>query len=268
MKYNLDDISLREQPFIRHLAIKTELKPIQATFTLGSVYFIHPMFQSIVRFTLVASLAQGSVIPMRTSRTDPCVAVCEEFSAARRGNGTDMCDDPLLSQCVLSSNGSQYFCTHLYWARTEDGQRGLTYSTDASELSSEESSHPVTCLDAIHIVGPRDVGTLSPDEIHYWTPTIPPTTPCAEYFDEEAERRHAIAAGWPQDWRSRSRSSTTGGNGCTTGMPSASSTTTTTTPFYMNTDPEQMRIRAIAGGWPEPYFRMYGTTPTPPPERL
>ena len=218
------------------------------------------MIRAIIKSGLLISLIQATVIPTRTSRTDPCVAVCEEFSAARRGNGWDLCDPAVLSQCVYLSAASQYFCTNIFWAYTEDGQRGLTYSVDGSDLTDIEAASQFTCLEAVHLLGPRDVSTVSPYETHYWTPTVPPTSSTPfPYDDIEALRQLAIAAGYPADWDQRT--STTSPSSCGTRI---TSTTTTTTPFYMNTDPEQMRIRAIAGGWPERYFSMYGTTPTPP----
>ncbi len=75
-----------------------------------------------------------------TTTSDPCVAVCNEFSAIRRGNGEELCDSPELSICVNeTSHGG--VCTNLYWAVTDDGQRGLTYGTNWDDLTPEERSN-------------------------------------------------------------------------------------------------------------------------------
>ena len=72
---------------------------------------------------------------------DPCVRLCEEFTAERRGAGYNLCDTENLSQCVVRRDG-QELCTNLFWSTTEDGQRGLIYDT----YSHDES--PVSCLEA------------------------------------------------------------------------------------------------------------------------
>ena len=219
------------------------------------------MIKSVIKLFALYSATQASLIPTRTSRTDPCVAVCEEFSSSQRGNGVDMCESPDLSQCVYESRESQYFCTNLYWALTEDGQRGLTYSANLVDLSPAERSNPLTCLEAVHLMGGvRDVSTISPGETHYWTPTATPPTP---FFlaqnGLEAMRMHAIAAGWPTVWDqpAHRRGPVSTGNPADWAPLLLSTTTTTTTP-------SGMRRVVNTPGVPADYFRMYRTTPPSP----
>jgi hypothetical protein len=73
-----------------------------------------------------------------------CQSLCHEFTAARRGNGYDLCDAP--SFCLDN------FCTNLYWSHTEDGVHGLIYSNTTDDLSRDERTSPVTCHQASQLI--------------------------------------------------------------------------------------------------------------------
>ena len=162
------------------------------------------MFRSFVLYTLVGDRALGAPPPT----VDPCLLICNEFTAQRRGHGHDLCESPELSHCIMSESSMEQVCSNLYWDTTEDGGRGLTYSTDVL-------SHPVTCADAVRILEPPTPPAIG----GIMSPPIPPRP--------------------------------------TVPIP----TTTTRRPFYLNRDPEQLRIRAIAGCWPSRYIN--ATTANP-----
>jgi hypothetical protein len=86
---------------------------------------------------------------------DECRLLCIEFSAERRGNGFDLCEAQS-SVCYFSSQSNDWFCRHLFWSSTEDGERGLIYERDVSTLENSEIQNPVTCRDARHIVYPAE----------------------------------------------------------------------------------------------------------------
>jgi len=108
------------------------------------------MFQSILLIIFgVYNAHASSMLPER----DPCVVVCEDFSASRRGNGEFLCDTGT-SKCVLSPWGSPlYYCLHLYWGATDDGQHGLIYEEDERQLTQYQLEHNyLTCSEARQLV--------------------------------------------------------------------------------------------------------------------
>jgi len=104
---------------------------------------------------------------------DSCRRLCEEFSADRRGNGYDLCDSHFQSRCVTGRQVAIEYCDYLYWSVTEDGQPGIVYSLDGTDLPDAERGHPVRCTEAEEIVWPRrTINTvtatpLSTDEFIY-----------------------------------------------------------------------------------------------------
>ena len=99
---------------------------------------IHPLF------LLFFANGIASVIPGR----DPCLMVCELFTADRRGNGFDLCNSHAQSRC------SHSFCKHLYWGTDEYGERGLIYSLNGrgTPLSLREQGNALRCDQAREIV--------------------------------------------------------------------------------------------------------------------
>ena len=88
-----------------------------------------------------------------TEHTDPCRALCEAFSADRRGNGMDLCDNEILSRCTSNPYGAGQVCTSLYWSATgEPGVSGFVYSADGLDITSEEMFNPVTCDQAARVL--------------------------------------------------------------------------------------------------------------------
>ena len=83
---------------------------------------------------------------------DPCETLCDEFSANRRGNGYDLCDDPRQSRCVPYNHFDLFVCSDLYWSTSEDGNPGLVYIVDSANLDEMEASQPVTCAEADRLV--------------------------------------------------------------------------------------------------------------------
>jgi hypothetical protein len=243
-----------------------------ALFFLISLMIKSSAFNLITFCTLAA---EAHII--RNTTSDPCVAVCNEFSATRRGNGEELCNSPELSLCVNeTSHGG--VCTNLYWAVTDDGHRGLTYSTNWDDLSSEERSNPLGCLEAADIVPPA--------AIHDWTTS---TTTQYPWQDDGAEsmRLHAIAGGWPADWQGRVRRGTPSPGPVSTGnranwahlrttTPRPTTPRPTTPPFGMGGGAEALRRHARAAGWPADWQERVGcanraylvssttTTRTPP----
>ena len=176
-----------------------------------------------------------------TTTSDPCVAVCNEFAAIRRGNGEELCDSPELSICVNeTSHGG--VCSNLYWAVTDDGQRGLTYSTNLDDLTPEERSNPLGCLEA--------TGLVPAAAIHDWTTS---TTTRFPWQDDRAEsmRLHALAAGWPADWQERVRSGTRGpvstGNPADWALLVSTTSRPTTPPFGTGEQADAMEQHVIVG---------------------
>jgi hypothetical protein len=87
---------------------------------------------------------------------DSCRRLCDEFSADRRGNGFALCDTTAQSTCTRSLSDSNAKCAFLYWSITEDGQPGIVYSLDGTDLSDAERGHPISCDEADQIVWPTD----------------------------------------------------------------------------------------------------------------
>jgi hypothetical protein len=92
---------------------------------------------------------------------DLCRELCEAFSADRRGNGFDLCNGVLQSRCI----GSVFdqitpYCDYLYWSVTDDGQPGIVYSVNGTDLSDDEWDRPVTCTEADQIVWPLELVRL------------------------------------------------------------------------------------------------------------
>ena len=81
--------------------------------------------------------------------SDPCLRLCEEFSASRRGAGFDLCDDPMASVCQYDALYRADLCRNIYWDITDDGMRGIAY--DAT-IDGALTSDPVTCAEAEQIV--------------------------------------------------------------------------------------------------------------------
>ena len=83
---------------------------------------------------------------------DECGRICDEYSAGRRGNGHDLCENGGNSDCYYDSENDDHVCRNLYWSVDEiDGTRGLIFETDPTTLTSEES--PLTCLVADQLIG-------------------------------------------------------------------------------------------------------------------
>ena len=89
---------------------------------------------------------------------DVCQSLCHEFTAARRGEGYDLCDAPSFCR--------DNFCTNLFWSHTEEGVYGLIYSNTTNGLSMEELTSPVTCHQASQLIpSSRNESTISEDEL-------------------------------------------------------------------------------------------------------
>ena len=114
---------------------------------------------------------------------DECRELCDEFSANRRGNGFDLCDEGLGSMCIRTDSVETSYCDFLYWSVTEDGQPGIVYSLTQSDLSDDEREHPVSCTEA------EQIGS-APHMVHNNTATSPPllsaTTTTDEYIDHNS----------------------------------------------------------------------------------
>ena len=70
--------------------------------------------------------------------------------AHARGDGFDLCSSEFMSSCEITA--SDPYCEYLYWSVTEDGEAGLVYSVDGSDLTLEEQNHPLRCEDAEQIL--------------------------------------------------------------------------------------------------------------------
>ena len=82
---------------------------------------------------------------------DPCRALCEEFSADRRGDGFDLCDRSVQSQCVRNLRGNAV-CLNLFWSNSQDSGWGLVYAIEFGGLSINEIGMPVLCQEADDMV--------------------------------------------------------------------------------------------------------------------
>jgi hypothetical protein len=94
--------------------------------------------------TLIPSAIGSSLF---SPQDDPCVHLCNAYTAERRGAGFDLCDSHT-SQCVRTLTSE--ICTNLYWSRTEDGTDGYVFSPPgAGDLTADEAGRPVLCFDAV-----------------------------------------------------------------------------------------------------------------------
>jgi hypothetical protein len=100
----------------------------------------------LFRLSLVSSVSTSFSSLFLSQHDDPCVRLCEEFSADRRGAGYNLCDHESLSQCVRGVDGTET-CTNLYWSTTEEGEVGLVYDTVPSD------DPPVLCYGAAITAG-------------------------------------------------------------------------------------------------------------------
>jgi hypothetical protein len=116
---------------------------------------------------------------------DACRELCEAFSADRRGNGFDLCYGVVQSTCI----GNSYdqitpYCDYLYWSVTDDGQPGIVYSVNGTDLSDDERERPVTCTEADQILSPLEI-------VYANTTNSPPqwsaTSTSDEYIDNGSQ---------------------------------------------------------------------------------
>ena len=115
------------------------------------LYMFLPTDILIVLVSLTQSTPGATRPPLSTSRTlqpDGCRDLCEVLEADLRGNGFDLCD-PFQSSCTYTDPTPS--CLYLYWSVTDDGQRGIIYSVDGSDLTETERSNPVSCDEATNI---------------------------------------------------------------------------------------------------------------------
>jgi hypothetical protein len=85
---------------------------------------------------------------------DACVELCREYEADRQGNGFDLCDTSVASSCRVLPTTSN--CDFLYWSVTNDGQPGIVYSINGTDLTEEERHSPVSCYEARQMIWPND----------------------------------------------------------------------------------------------------------------
>jgi len=97
-----------------------------------------------------------------TYRPDVCLDLCEEFTAANRGNGFDLCDSNIGSTCYMDLGIDIPYCEFLYWSVAEDGQPGLVYSVNGTDLTEIEAARPLTCQQAGIILGRPSMYTTPP----------------------------------------------------------------------------------------------------------
>lgn len=102
-----------------------------------------------------------------------CRQVCEEYTADRRGNGYDLCENGGTSDCVFNNTTLSHHCQNLYWSVMEDDDNtvGLIYETDVSSLTDEERNNPLTCDQASDIVREDSVfgqETVNEDGVGVW----------------------------------------------------------------------------------------------------
>jgi hypothetical protein len=104
-------------------------------------------------FFLAAQCALAAIL-------DPCARVCEEFSAARHGNGHDLCENGGTSNCYHNAEIDEYVCSYLYWS--DDTRGGLFYEPHVFTLTNAERSSRLTCTDAeIIVLGPQPTNNLN-----------------------------------------------------------------------------------------------------------
>jgi len=115
---------------------------------------------------------------------DACRELCEAFSADRRGNGFDLCYGVLQSRCIGNFFDLIPYCDYLYWSVTDDGQPGIVYSVNGTDLSDDERERPVTCTEADQIVWPREI-------VYANTTNSPPqwsaTSTSDDYIDHDTQ---------------------------------------------------------------------------------
>jgi hypothetical protein len=98
------------------------------------------------------SLSPPRLVRQNAYIPDSCRELCEAFSADRRGNGFDLCDETFRSTCIRTDSVETPYCDYLYWSVTDDGQPGIVYSVNGTDLSDDEREHPVTCTEADQIL--------------------------------------------------------------------------------------------------------------------
>ena len=102
---------------------------------------------------IVAIINGAQLYPESARHLDPCLRLCGEFSADRRGAGETLCEFEV-SRCIESWDDVSAVCTYLYWSQTDDGQAGIVYSQDDSNLVVVDPTleRIVTCEDAAQIL--------------------------------------------------------------------------------------------------------------------
>ena len=85
---------------------------------------------------------------------DVCYELCQAFEADRRGDGFNLCNFDTMSRCVTTDALTPPYCENLYWSLTDDGQPGIVYSDDGSDLTEIERSNYVFCEQAEQILDP------------------------------------------------------------------------------------------------------------------
>jgi hypothetical protein len=85
---------------------------------------------------------------------DFCYNVCLAFSAARQGNGFDLCPPYQYSQSFYDPEMDELICRYLYWSVDENGTRGLVYERDPTTLTLEERANPLTHIEAEQVLYP------------------------------------------------------------------------------------------------------------------
>ena len=98
--------------------------------------------------------------------SDPCQVVCDQYSAANRGEGENLCDPVESSQCIES------VCTHLFWSVTDDAQPGFVYSLTGNDLIGNERSSPVSCEQAIQIVSTPSIIVRQEETLNYFNTAL------------------------------------------------------------------------------------------------
>jgi hypothetical protein len=110
------------------------------------IFFFIFFFNNLYSLNMIRLyLSLTSIVHFVSAATvDVCQSLCHEFSAARRGEGYDLCDAPSFCR--------DNFCTNLFWSHTEDGVHGLIYSNTTADLSRDERTSPVTCHQASQLI--------------------------------------------------------------------------------------------------------------------
>jgi hypothetical protein len=81
---------------------------------------------------------------------DECGSVCQLYSAARRGDGEDLCENGGTSDCYYNSEIHDHVCRNLYWSVDAHGTRGLIFETNPANLTSVD--RPLTCVSADQLI--------------------------------------------------------------------------------------------------------------------